>query len=484
MNNIVYILLDQIRLDMLGTYGHDIVKTPNIDKVASEGIKFTNAYTPASVCGPARTSLFTGLMPSTHGIIRNGEKGGSGEIDKDKPNIMNQLDEHYKFITGKWHVGTKSIPKDYNIKGHNFDGYGYPGSGVYKNLVFNQPPTRVSNRYKEWLIENNYEIPTVSKAYFGDNPHLRVQELCGLLSGTKNETIPYFIIDEAKKYVKEAIDLSKPFFGWINFWGPHTPCIIPEPYYSMYNPDDVILDESFFKPLVGKPGHYKSISKMWGMWEASEARWKEVISKYWGYITLIDDAIGDFIDYLKENNLYDNTFLVITADHGDAMGAHRMIEKGEFMFDTTYKIPMIVKDVNSKNKSEINDNLVYLHDLTATAYDLSGKKIPEEFECESILPIIRDKANNDRKGVLSQLAGHFVYFEQRMWHRKDYKLVFNASDLCELYDVKNDPDELNNLFYNYEYKDIKRELLEEMHDEMLRISDPLENWLYRIILEL
>ena len=162
MNNIVYILLDQIRLDMLGTYGHDIVKTPNIDKVASEGIKFTNAYTPASVCGPARTSLFTGLMPSTHGIIRNGEKGGSGEIDKDKPNIMNQLDEHYKFITGKWHVGTKSIPKDYDIKGHNFDGYGYPGSGVYKNLVFDQPPTRVSNRYKEWLIENDYEIPEVS----------------------------------------------------------------------------------------------------------------------------------------------------------------------------------------------------------------------------------------------------------------------------------------------------------------------------------
>src|SRR5699024_3309836 len=114
---------------------------------------------------------------------------------------------------------------------------------------------------------------------------------------------------------------------------------------------------------------------------------------YWGYITLIDDAIGDFIDFLKDNNLYDNTFLVITADHGDAMGAHRMIEKGEFMFDTTYKIPMIVKDVNFKNKSEVNDNLIYLHDLTATAYDISGKEIPEEFECESILPIIRDNIN-------------------------------------------------------------------------------------------
>ena len=129
----------------------------------------------------------------------------------------------------------------------------------------------------------------------------------------------------------------------MNFWGPHTPCVIPEPYYSMYKPEDVVLDESFYNPLEGKPLHYKDISKMWGMWSASEERWKEVISKFWGYITLIDDAIGEFVKFLKEEGLYESLFMAITADHGDAMGAHRMIEKGEFMFDTTYRIPMIIK---------------------------------------------------------------------------------------------------------------------------------------------
>lgn len=112
------------------------------------------------------------------------------------------------YVVGKWHVGTKSVPEDYGIKGHNFDGYGYPGSGVYKNLVFNQPPTH-SNRYKEWLEEKGYEIPEVSRAYFGDNPHLRVQELCGLLSGAKDQTIPYFIIDEAKKYIQESLEIGR-----------------------------------------------------------------------------------------------------------------------------------------------------------------------------------------------------------------------------------------------------------------------------------
>lgn len=477
--NVIYILLDQVRKDMLGAYGHKIVKTPNIDRLAKEGIRFDNAFTPASVCGPARTSLFTGLMPSSHGIIRNGEKGGTGEVSTSQPNITG-MHGYNSYVLGKWHVGTRSVPEDYDIKGHNFDGYGYPGSGVYKNLVFDQAPTH-SNRYKEWLIEKGYEIPEVSRAYFGDNPHLRVQELCGFLSGSKESTISYFIIDEAKKYIQSSLDENKPFFAWINFWGPHTPCIVPEPYYSMYNPDDVILDESFFKPLEGKPGHYRTISKMWGMWSASEERWKEVITKFWGYITLIDDAIGELFKFLEEQGIYDNTFIVATADHGDAMGDHKMIEKGEFMFDSTYNIPLIIKDPESDRCNETDNNLIYLHDLTPTVYDIVGQDIPETFEGESLLPIIRDRKNNERKGLLGQLAGHFVYFEQRMWRRKDYKLVFNASDICELYHIENDPHEMNNLFYDERYSEIKKDMLNEMYLEMCRLKDPLANWVYRII---
>lgn len=480
--NIIYILLDQVRKDMLGTYGHKIVKTPNIDRLAEDGIRFNNAFTPASVCGPARTSLFTGLMPTSHGIVKNGEKGGTGEISKTAPNICN-LQGYNSYVIGKWHVGTKSVPEDYGIKGHNFDGYGYPGSQVFKNMVFNQPPTH-SNRYKEWLIEKGYEIPEVSRAYFGDNPHLRVQELCGLLSGTRDETIEYFIVDEAKKYIRESLEEGKPFFAWINFWGPHTPCVVPEPYYSMYDPKDVVLDESFFIPLEGKPNHYRTISKMWGMWEASEEHWKEVITKFWGYITLIDDAIGELFKFLEENDLYDNTFLVATADHGDAMGAHRMIEKGEFMFETTYNVPLIIKDPQSDRVNEVDDNLVYLHDLTSTVFDIADQKVPEEFQGETILPITREHKDNDRKGLLCQLAGHFVYFEQRMWRRKDYKLVFNATDLCELYDIRKDPNEMHNLFYDDNYRTIKKEMLEEMRAEMKRLNDPLENWVYRIIDEI
>ena len=126
-------------------------------------------------------------------------------------------------------------------------------------------------------------------------------------------------------------------------------------------------------------------------------------------------------------------------------------------------------------------NLVYLHDLTSTVYDLANQPIPSAFEGESILPIVRQHQDNQRKGILAQLAGHFVYFEQRMWHRKDYKLVFNASDICELYDVKTIRLKCIICSTNQNMKRSKKEMLEEMRQEMKRLNDPLENWVYRII---
>ena len=185
------------------------------------------------------------------------------------------------------------------------------------------------------------------------------------------------------------------------------------------------------------------------------------------YITLIDEAIGELFDYLKEKNLYDNVTIVFTADHGDAMGAHRMIEKGEFMFENTYNIPMIIKDPESNRKGVEDDSLVYLHDLTSTVYDFAGQPIPEHFEGTSLLPIVRYGIPGNRTGVLGQMTGHFVYFEQRMWRKKDFKLVFNASDIGELYDIKNDPHEMVNLFDNPNYKDIKNQMLKGAHERIM-----------------
>ncbi len=478
--NIALILLDQVRTDMLGAYGHNIVKTPNIDSIARDGMTFDQAYTPAAVCCPARTSLFTGQMPTNHKITRNVEKAAIVDPCKENPNIISALDEHNHLYIGKWHIGGKVLPRDFGFKGHNFDGYGYPGGRVYGNLVFDSSPKQ-EDRYIHWLKEKGFEVPYVTEAYFGENPHLQIQELYGLLHCPKEATLPYFVVEEAIDYIKKSRLEKKEFFIWLNFWGPHTPCVIPEPFYSMYNPKDVILEKSFYNPLENRPLYYEYISKMWGVRDASEEKWKEIITKFWGYITLIDEAIGIFIKFLKEEGLYEDIFLAVTADHGDAMGAHRLIEKGEFMLDKTYRIPMIIKSPEVIEKGSRNDEFVYLHDLTPTCSEFAGKEINKFFDGKSMIPILKNEDHTERKGILAQLAGHFVSFEQRMWRRKDYKLVFNASDKGELYNMEADPEEITNLFYEDKYKDIKKEMLNELYSEMQKIKDPLANWLYRII---
>lgn len=113
---------------------------------------------------------------------------------------------------------------------------------------------------------------------------------------------------------------------------------------------------------------------MWGVWTLDEDSWKQIVCKYWGYISLIDDAIGHFIDYLQSRDLYNEMFVVLSADHGDAMGAHRMIEKGEFMFDQTYRVPLVIKDPNAAKPNARSDEMVYLHDVSATYAELDQAK--------------------------------------------------------------------------------------------------------------
>ncbi len=323
-------------------------------------------------------------------------------------------------------------------------------------------------------------MPKVSDTTFGNNPNLQIQEFYGLLEAPAEASIPYFLVDEAISHIQQCIDNNQRFTLWMNFWGPHTPCIIPEPYYSMYQPDQVTLDTSFYQPLEGKPEHYTNIAKMWGVWSLPEQDWKQIICKYWGYITLIDHALGKLIDFLKDNSLYDDLFTVVSADHGDAMGAHRMIEKGEFMFDQTYKVPLIVKDPHSASKGATNDELVYLHDITATFADIGQNQIPESFDGVSLLPILRDQPFEPRQGILAQQSGHFTPFPQRMWRTKDHKLVFNASGKSELYHIAQDAEEMINHIDNPNYANIKSRLIDELYQEMQRYHDPLCTWFYRM----
>lgn len=483
--NILLILTDQHRWDMLGCYGNGIVKTPNIDRLAAAGVRFNRAFTPSSICTPARASLFTGRFPSSHGIAGNQEHaakaGSTHDLPEDMPKLSDFLEGYDKFFFGKWHIEESRLPSDYGFKGHNFSGYGFPGSGVYRNFAFNQGPGN-GNRYAEWLQEKGFDTPDVSENFCGENPNLQIQELRAKLNAPPEASIPAFLADEAISSLQSSRDSGNPFFLWLNFWGPHTPCVVPEPYYSMYDPETIPVDPAFADDLSGKPRHYRDIAKMWGVYDLDWKGWQKIIARYYGYITLIDDHIGRLLDYLEHNNLMDKTLIVCTADHGDAMGGHRLIEKGEFMFDSTYRIPMVARHPDCANPGSVCDEFVYLHDLMPTFAGLASGVYPDTGrESQDILPLFAgERISTGRDQVYAEFSGHFTSFPQRMMRTRTHKLVFNASAESELYDLVNDPHEICNRIGDAEYAEVKKDMMDRLEAEMVRRKDPLLTWLRRI----
>lgn len=169
--NVLLILSDQQRMDTISAYGmNDICKTPHIDQLAAEGMKFSNAYTPSAICAPARASVMTGLYPHKHGVVDN-----FTNIKEGTPLLGDCMHEAGYFCgyAGKWHVTHNKEPEECGFDiGKPFMGYGFPGSLVFPSLVFHAPPDNKPNYYELYLKENGFENVDVSHGFMGDNPAL------------------------------------------------------------------------------------------------------------------------------------------------------------------------------------------------------------------------------------------------------------------------------------------------------------------------
>ncbi len=472
--NIIYILADQQRFDTVSAYGkNDVCKTPNLDELAKNGMKFNNAFTPSAICAPARASLISGLYPHNHGITDN-----FTDFKEGTPLLSRMLADsgYYCGYAGKWHVSPNLTPKECGFEdGKPFMGYGFPGSGVFNNLTFNQPPDNTPNYYEEYLKENNF-TPDVSECFMGNNPKLQIQEMYARHDGPVESTIEYFVAKEACDIIDKAAEDDRPLFLWANFWGPHSPSIVPEPYFSMYDPKDIKEHPSYCETFEDKPYGYYLTEKMWGLGDYGWQGFADIAAKYYGHCTMIDDMVGMIVQKLKEHNLFDDTIIVYTADHGDCLGAHKFIEKGAFTFDEIYRIPMVVHGAGKRD----NDSFVYLHDLMPTALEIAGIKADTCKDSESILELMNGKKSNDRKDIFAEFHSHFYTTRQRMVRDNEYQFTFNESEKGELYDLKNDPNQLKNVCYNEEYKETKKRLIERMSQYMEELNDPAATWFERI----
>ena len=436
--NILFISCDQQRWDCLGFNNRYPVKTPNIDRLAAEGISFDNSYTPLPTCCPARQALLCGKRPERYGALWNFDQGTPvGSVPADAFSWAASLsDMGYRTgYVGKWHVSPTLTPLDFG--------------------------------YEDYVTDRELNAYQRKK-----NPDK------GFKSGFFGEVSPYPCEDSpTHRNAAHVIDLIDKYDGapWhikMDFAEPHLPCRPSEPFASMY--ESVPKWNSFDDTLENKPMIQRQMRLNWNTAERSWEEFHETARLYYGYISQIDDAVGRVIGHLENKGLLDNTIIIYTADHGDLCGDRRMMDKHYVMYDEVVRVPLVIRypkliEGGRHSRAFVTNML----DLVPTILELAGAAVPEDLDGISLLPYLTGETSDSiRKYAMVTYNGQqFGLYTQRMIRNEKYKYVWNPTDMDELYDMENDPCELENLSGREEYEEILRQLRLDLLAELDAVKD-------------
>ena len=491
VKNILFIMADQLRFDYLSCYGHPHLKTPHIDALAKKGVIFDSAYVQAPVCGPSRASYYTGRTVFSHGSTWNQIPLPIGELTIG--DYMRQSGIRTG-VVGKTHMrpdidgmNRLGISKDTEIgltvSEPGFEPY-ERDDGLHPNNHIKNSNKKLS--YNEWLNKLGYE---------GDNPwdswaNSSEDESGNILSGwrLRNSNKPArvkeehsetaFMTNRSMEFIQESGD--KPWFLHLSYIKPHWPYIAPAPYHNMYSSNQFYpvhrsntekeIDHPVYKAFMEN-----NISKTFSREEVRNT----VLSGYMGLIKQIDDNLGRLFNFLEEKNYMNNTMIVFTSDHGDYQGDHWLGEK-ELFHEQIVKVPMIIYDpsnLSDNNRGVREKRYVEAIDLLPTFLEFVDSKVSKHrLEGQSLLPIIRgNEVPNWKNSVFSEID--YSFNEARkilnigasdarayMIRNDRWKYIYYKGFPPQLFDLKNDPDEFNDLGQSSDHKKI----IDEMKDILLQ----------------
>ena len=467
--NILFIMCDQLRYDYLGCTGHPTIRTPNIDRLAARGVMFSNAYCQSPICGPSRMSAYTGRYVSSHGSSSNFAPLRVGEM-----NIGHHLNPLgvRTVLVGKTHVipdktgmARLGIEAGSEIGVHlaqagfevfeRDDGV-HPDSMVRAGLAYNE--YLKSKGYTEddnpwhWAANAVDTGQGVRSGFFNDRVDLPAR-----VSDEDSET-PY-MTRRAMEFLAED-DGESPWLLHLSYIKPHWPYVAPAPYNDMYSADDVIPAVKSEAELADPNPLLKLfMDRVAGKTFAKEAARDKVVPVYMGLITQIDDQLGILFDFMRERRLLDDTMIVFTSDHGDYLGDHWMGDK-DYFHDPAVKIPLIIVDPNRAadgTRGTVDDSLVELIDLIPTFVDYQGGEVARNvLDGRSLLPRLRGQETEWRDCVVSEYDYSCQVFRPEtgkapldcrsyMVATREWKFVYAPGYPPVLFDLINDPDELNDL---------------------------------------
>ncbi|MFD6422895.1 sulfatase-like hydrolase/transferase [Streptomyces sp. NPDC060198] len=463
--NLLFLMTDQHRVDTLGAYGNPHVETPNLDRLAATGTRFDRFYTPTAICTPARASLLTGQAPFRHRLLANYERNvGYLEDLRDDvftfPAALRERDYQLGLI-GKWHGGTRR-----NAASYGFDGPDLPG---WHNPV-DHPD------YLAYLEERGLPPYRISDHIRGTAPAGNPGNLLAArLHQPVEATFEYYLATRAIEQLEAYAADGRPFFLATHFFGPHLPYLLPDSYFDLYDPDSVELPPSIHETFENKPPVQANYSAHWAFDTMPLEVSRKLVAVYWGYVTLIDEQIGRILTRLDELGLEDATSVFFTADHGEFTGAHRLHDKGPAMYEDIYRIPGIVRVPGAA--PQVRDELVSLTDCTATLLDLAGIDPSQAVDSRSLLPLVRGEHPDWAPELVAEFHGHHFPYPQRMIRDDRYKLVVNPESVNELYDLVDDPHELENRYQDPESAHVRDRLMRRLYTLLRDRGDNFYHWM-------
>lgn len=437
--NVLMITADHWPAGLFGVAGHPVIKTPTLDAMARDGIRYTNCYSDCPVCIPARRTLMTGTTPRSHG-----DRVYSDQMPMpDTPTLAQSFTNagYQAYAVGKLHV----YPQRNRI---GFDDVILMEEARYQFGVVDD--------YQVWLGENGY----LGKEYMygmGNNMYYtrpwHLPEDAHATNWTTREMI---------RIIKRK-DPTKPALFYASYIHPHPPLVPLQCYLDMYRQAEVDdpVEGEWAEDYVYPIKALRHIGSIYTREELAAAR-----RAFYALCTHIDHQIRLLIGTLREEGLLDNTIVLFTSDHGDMLGNHGMVAKRVF-YENAARVPLIISGkLMEKYMGSVDDRLLCLEDVMPTLLDLCGIEIPSTVEGVSAL------SDNKRELLYGEMSEGDL--ATRMVHDGRFKLIYYpVGNYTQLFDIKNDPEERINLAGNSEYCDVEKKLIDFL---IINLYKGDENW--------
>lgn len=501
--NILFITSDEHRWDAFGAYRRTPCRTPNLDRLAADGVLFDRAYTVNPLCSPSRVSMITSMYPSRHGVYTlgvyppddyNGTVGGLLARSGYATGLIGKA--HFRPCGEK--NSLEGQPKVYDLDfWRNWHGPYYGFDHVELCIAHTHLKNGASMHYGAWLADNGCDV----SKYWGRAD----QGYCDVGRWDLPEEFhnSRWVADRTIDFIDRTRAEGKPFFAFASFQDPHNPVVAPEPWFSMYDRDempDYTLREGenenkppFYAEFIAT-GHYhngtvppnglngypcsgrqlvkgKKLSVDHAGMDKKENR-QEAVAVYYGMISLMDRHIGRIVEHLKEIGQYENTLIVFTSDHGEYLGNHGLWWKGLQAYEDIHRLPFVACWPNGFAGGRRSAALQSLVDLAPTFLTAAGVSVPDHYQGVNQLDVWKGAAQSARDWAMVEFRPNDSEFYQKVLIGERYKLVtYHRETYGELYDLEKDPDQYENLWDDPASVPVKNAMLLRMFDAEIEKED-------------